>query len=800
MEGLEDLRVVELGGMVSAAYATKLMADLGADVVKVEDPSGDRARLRGPFPGGAADAEKSGLFLYLNTNKRGVVLDLTSAADRARFDDLVAWADLVVHNYTPAEMAARGLDYERLRAVNPRLVLCSITPFGLDGPHAGYRAEEITLAHAGGWAWLSPGASERPDLPPLKAFGHQSDFHTGLSAQVASLGAVFRAQRTGRGEHVDLSAQAHVVSFTEQNLTYYTYCERVASRLGLRLLFPWGMFECQDGLIFFVIVEEDQWKRLLELMGNPEWASWDIFQGIVARSQNQDVMRPFIAEWTKTWKVADLFKAGQERRICFAPVSTMADLDGSQHLRDRGFIVEVDHTRAGKLRQPGAPYRVSEGWWKVRRPAPTLGQHSIEVLGKPLPKRPIAKPAEGAAKLPLAGVRVADFSWVWAGPFCALQLAHLGADVIRLESASRPDAGRRLPIYPVGMEGGINRSGYFNQWNQGKRSVALNLGAPGACELAKKIVAHCDVVVENFATGVMERLGLGFEELKKIRPDVILASISGYGHTGSQSSYMGYGPAMVPLAGLASLTGYSDDGPREVGISYGDPTGGITAAAGVLAALVARKTTGKGAHIDASLWESTAALTAEGFLPYVMSGVAPSRMGNRDTVMAPHNCYRAAGEDDWVTIACATEGEWQALCRVMERPELASDPRFATAAARKANEDALDEEISGWTMPLDRWEITRRLQAVGVAAFPSQSSQDLVADPQLLHRDFFVRLPHPEVGVRTHAGMPWRLTESPGGVRAPAPVLGQHTDEVLRELLGMSADEIARLKEQKVLY
>ena len=800
MQGLEDLHVLELGHMVSAAYAAKLMADLGADVVKIEEPEGDRSRRRGPFPGGIEDPERSGLFLYLNTNKRGATLDLRDPASRGRLETLVERSDLLLHNYGPAEMAARGIDYERFRAINPKLVMCSVTPFGLVGPHSGWRAEEITVAHGGGWAWLAPGASDRSDLPPLKAFGQQSSFHTGLCAVVASLGAVYRARESGFGDHVDLSIQAHVASFTEQNLSYFTYCEKIASRLGQRLLFPWGIFECADGLIFLVIVEEDQWRRLLELMGNPEWASWEIFQGLRSRADNADAMRPFVAEWTRKWKVRDLFQTGQERRICFAPVFTMQDLAEDAHLGDRGFFADVEHPHAGRVRQPGPPYRLSEPWWQVRRPAPTLGEHDAEVFGaeRSGSARPASPPS--SPKRPLDGVRVVDFSWVWAGPYCAMQLAHLGAEVIRIESEARPDAARRFPIMPVGMEPGLNRSGYFNQWNQGKKSVTLNLGAPGAIDIARRLIAQSDVVVENFATGVMDRLGLGYEALCKLKPDLIMASISGYGHTGPQRNYMGYGPAIVPLSGLASLTGYAGGPPLEVGISYGDPTGGITAAAAVVAALVARRAHGRGVHIDTSLWEATVALAAEGWMEYRMNGAAPPRMGNRDVLMSPHNCFPARGEDAWVTIACATEAEWVALCQAIGRSDLAADSRFASAPQRKANEDELEREIAAWTRERDRWEIADRLQGAGVPAFPSMSSRDLVDDRQLNERGFFVQLEHPEVGVRTHAGIPWRFAHAPNGVRSPAPLLGQHTEEVMRERLGMSTDEIARLRVEKVLY
>jgi crotonobetainyl-CoA:carnitine CoA-transferase CaiB-like acyl-CoA transferase len=226
----------------------------------------------------------------------------------------------------------------------------------------------------------------------------------------------------------------------------------------------------------------------------------------------------------------------------------------------------------------------------------------------------------------------------------------------------------------------------------------------------------------------------------------------------------------------------------------------LTAATGILAALVARRKTGRGQHVDVSLWEATVSLVAEGWMDFAMNGRVPERRGNRDSQMSPHNCYRAAGEDDWVTIACASDAEWRALCAAMDRRELAADPRFATAEHRKANEDALDAEISAWTRTRDRWEITRALQAAGVAAFPSMSSRDLEADPQLNERGFFTRLRHAEVGVRTHAGIPWRFAETPNGVRSPAPCIGEHTDEVMRGLLGLTAEEIARLRADKILY
>jgi len=350
------------------------------------------------------------------------------------------------------------------------------------------------------------------------------------------------------------------------------------------------------------------------------------------------------------------------------------------------------------------------------------------------------------------------------------------------------------------MQPGLNRSGYFNQWHQGKKSILLNLSKREAIDIVRKLIAKSDVIVENFATGVMEHLGLGYEELKKLKPDIIMASISGYGHSGPQQKYMGYGPAIAPMTGLSSLSGYIGGAPQEVGISYGDPNGGIDAASAICGALVARKRSGQGQYIDVSLWEGVAALMHEGWMEYAMNGTQPPRMGNRDPVMSPHNCFRCTGDDEWVTIACGTEEEWRALCDTIGHTQLATDSRFRTARDRKANEDALEVILNAWTLMQGKWEVTRRLQAAGVAAFPSMNSKDLADDPHLNERGFFARLHHAEVGVQTHTGIPWRLTNAPNGVRTPAPLLGANTDAVMHELLGYSSETIAKLKEEQILY
>jgi len=404
------------------------------------------------------------------------------------------------------------------------------------------------------------------------------------------------------------------------------------------------------------------------------------------------------------------------------------------------------------------------------------------------------------SRLPLEGIRVTDFTWAWAGPYCTLQMAHLGAEVIRIESQKRTCVSRAIPSFADDLPG-PNRAGYFNQYNQGKKSLQLDLARPEAIEVAKKLVAKSDIVVQNFSAGAIDRMGLGYETLKQVKPEIIMISICGYGQTGPERQYMGYGPASVPLAGISSLTGYRGLGPAEVGISYGDPNAGIFGAFAALAALAHRQRTGKGVHVDLALWEALLVLLPEGLMDYAMNQTQPERDGNRDRWMAPHGCFKCRGDDDkWVTIVCGTDAEWQALCSALGKPELANDKRFVNVTARKANEDALEDIITAWTKERDRWEVTEILQKAGVAAFPSMSNKDLATNTHLNARGYLVQKEHPEVGKRIHAGIPWHMSGTPCEVQAAAPLRGQHTDYVLRDILGIPEAEVQRLRDGQVLY
>jgi crotonobetainyl-CoA:carnitine CoA-transferase CaiB-like acyl-CoA transferase len=379
---LAGLRVLEYGGMVLAAYAAKLMADLGAEVIKVEPPAGDPSRRRGPFPKGhEGDPEASGLFLYLNANKKGVTLDLRHRGGQQAMLELLGTADVLIHNTPLAEARELGIDYDAIGPANPSLVYTWVTPFGLSGPHAGWAAENITIVSAGGWASVTPGNSTLAEEPPLLAFGRQGEFQAATHAAVATMGALFARKRTGRGQLVEVSAQECIAAALELALVTYTYTGRIASRLGIRTSAPMEIMECKDGLIFVMTADPHQWDAFVHMMGDPEWASWEVFDDRFKRGAARDALRPLIEDWLMQHTAQEVFDMAGAARLPFAPVSNIADLVASPHLKARGFFVTMRHPVAGEVTVPGAPYVLPETPWELRTPAPLLGQHNDEVLG-----------------------------------------------------------------------------------------------------------------------------------------------------------------------------------------------------------------------------------------------------------------------------------------------------------------------------------------------------------------------------------------------------------------------------------
>ena len=379
-KAVQGLKVIEYGEGVAAAFGAKVLADLGADVIKVEPPEGDSLRRRGPFPGDRPSPEASGIFLYLNANKRGVTLDLGGSEGRAAFARLLQGADVVIHNVVPGLRAELGLASADLTSRYPALIVTAISPFGESGPHANYKAHELTVANASGWAFLSPGASPHPELPPLKAFGSQHQMQGGLHASLTTMAALLSKKKNGKGQAIEVSQQECVAAMLEMNFMHWTYAGRETSRCGNRLLGPWFILDCADGQCFLICVEEHQWQALVEFMGSPEWAKEEIFKDRLARGANMDALFALMSEWASTFKVQDLFREGQKRRIPVAAVNRMGEVYGDEHLKSRGFFVDVTHPVAGSYRMPSVPFHSQAGTYTLRRSAPRLGEHNAEVL------------------------------------------------------------------------------------------------------------------------------------------------------------------------------------------------------------------------------------------------------------------------------------------------------------------------------------------------------------------------------------------------------------------------------------
>ncbi|NQU14156.1 MAG: CoA transferase [Desulfobacteraceae bacterium] len=400
---------------------------------------------------------------------------------------------------------------------------------------------------------------------------------------------------------------------------------------------------------------------------------------------------------------------------------------------------------------------------------------------------------------PLKGVRLTEFTSAWAGPYAACLLGFLGAEIIKVESRMRLDHSRKLSFSTGKQFSGPDESEVFNNINLNKKSITLNLKSPRAIDLAKKVVAVSDAVVENMRPGVMPRLGLGYDALREIKPDLIYLSSSACGQKGPEREYVGYAPTFAALGGVSYITGYEDWPPSNF-MGAIDLRSATTAAASILAALVQKQRTGKGQYVDMASQESIAVLIGDVILDYVMNQRIQTRRGNKGYRIAPHNCYRCAGEDKWISIAVATNREWEGLCSAMGRLDLLEDQRFAIPEDRYKNQDELDRMISDWTMDKEGYELMECLQKAGVAAAPTLSSEGLFNDPHIRDRGVFRQVEHPVIGKDWVIAPPWRLSETPAQINRHAPLLGEHNEYVFGELLGLSAGEIERLKQEKVIY
>ena len=378
---LSDLKVLEFGDCVSAPYCGKLMADMGAEVIKIEKPgSGDTARSQGPFAQDVPDLEKSGLFAYLNTSKLSITLNVETPPGRDILKALVRGSDVLLENQAPSLMDRLGLTYATLEKINPRLIMTSVTPFGQTGPHRDYKAYELNTYHGCGYGYISTVCFSEPVMPPVKAGGRQSEFGAAQSAAVATMGAVHARDHMGAGQHIDISIQEIMAGQLEAFIEYWTYAENEMGGVSSPIVQPITELACKDGWVFVMCVEEDQFDRLIAVMGHPDWAESDLFQDRFARAEYADALRIFMTEWSVQYTRDEIFTMCQEARIPVGPAYSSAEVVESEHLKERGYFAQIDHPKIGRARYPGAPYRLSSTPWRIKRHAPSLGEHNSEIF------------------------------------------------------------------------------------------------------------------------------------------------------------------------------------------------------------------------------------------------------------------------------------------------------------------------------------------------------------------------------------------------------------------------------------
>jgi crotonobetainyl-CoA:carnitine CoA-transferase CaiB-like acyl-CoA transferase len=821
---LEGIRVLDIADR-PGAFAAKLLGDLGADVVKVEPPAGDALRHEGPYWRDRPHPDRSLAFWFYNASKRGLVLDFDSDSGRRQLARLAARADVVIETRPPGRLEATGLDYDALRRINPGLVHASITPFGESGPRSEWQTSEIVAQAVSGMLYVS-GA---PDAPPLATAGTQAYHSTGAYTAIAVVAALLARERIGRGQHIEVSIQEATAAAVEHVAAFFHQMGRVHRRAGsLHWTRYFRVARCRDGYVLHSSLGD--WTSLLEWVkaegktGDLVEPAWEDFNHRRVHCQH---LFDVLDQWAATHTVAEIMEGAQLRRIPYAAVRPPAALAADPQLAERKFFVPIEEPGlAATISYPGGPCRMSETPWTVRRRPPHLGEHTHEILEsldqeaatsgaalasahgvEPLPRRGDApRPGDEASDArrkradgredersgrirPLDGIRILDFTWVVAGPAATRLLGDLGAQVIKIERRDSLDFGDR-------------RGGFTGSLNRGKQSMVVNLADARGLDIVRRLVARVDVVIDNFSARVMGNWGLDYDGLRGIRPDVIAVSMSGFGHSGPYRDYVSYGPTLQALAGYTYLMRHPGGAPAGIGFSYSDLVGGYTAALATLAALWHRRRTGRGQMIDLSQLEASCAVLGPMLLDVTANGRAIDPPGNasQEAPAAPHGVYRCRGEDRWCAIAVFGDEEWRRFVAAAGEPGWSADPRFASPAGRLAHCDALDALVETWTREQSPEEVAERLQRAGVRAGVVADAEDLcVRDPHLHARGYWVRVKTPEGTEVILDGIPYRLGRTPAFAAGPGPLLGEHTAEVLCDLLGLGDAEIATLRAERVV-
>jgi len=757
--------VVEIANEISGPYCGKLFVDLGAEVTKIEGPDGDSLRRWGPFPGNEADPDRCGLFEYLNAGKRAAVPDVAR--------ELITDADVLIDGLAPGTLDKCGLDAGALQEINPRLVVARISNFGQHGPFRDRAATALTLQAASGWV-----TARDPDRPPVQAGARIAEYVAGGYAALGALTAL-RIASSDRVTEVDVSVFEALLSTLPYPMLMAERMRALGLPSNIRQAPMLGVVRAGDGWVGINCLTGQHWLDVCAMVGLPEFGErqYEIMMGGPERAEFFAAVQPWLSERT----VAEIVELSQALRIPAAPVA-----DGATALECPQWVKREFFVDAG-----------GEGW-SFRRPGPAFR------LSKP-PAMPARAQAGGVwppaeitdPSLPFAGTKVLDLTTFWAGGYLTCYLGAFGADVVKVESIQRPDGFRYSGAFPHEGDDWYERGALWQATNLNKRDITLDLTSEPGRELARRLAAQADVIVENFSPRVVEQFGLDYQSVVALRRDVVMVRMPGFGLDGPWRDYVGWALNIEQVSGMSAATGYADGPPCNVQ-GPADPIVGVHAGVALLAALEHRRRTGEGRLIEVAQIEVAAAITAEPVIEYSMNGIVRPRDGNRQRGYC-QGVYPTDDDDVWVALSARDDHDWFALVDAMGRPRLLEDERFATADRRAAAHDAFDELVAAWTRTQSAANIVAALQKRDIPAEWVIKPEGMYDVPQLDARGYYEDYQRPITGRYRYPGWPFRITPGPARHhRFAAPTLGQHNDEILSGL-GVSRAELAALRRDRII-
>jgi crotonobetainyl-CoA:carnitine CoA-transferase CaiB-like acyl-CoA transferase len=784
---LAGLRVLELGRTAGPAFCGKLLAEMGCDVVLVEPPGGHALREAAPRAALASGEAASALFLYLAGGKRSIVIDRRDRADEATLRELIAAADLVIHDLPERAAREQDLAFADLRKLQPRIVVAAITPYGATGPYADYPASDLTVYALSGHLYLT-GAEERE---PLLPYGRQPALFGAVLGAAAALASLLRTRHDGVARLVETSQQEALAGALDTTLNRFTYAGATRGRYGNRLQDKTPLtdiYRTKDGFFLICVYTEVQWRGFCTMMDRPDWLENPELRTLAGRLRNGAMIEAAMTAWFAARLSSEALEACQRYRLPSCIASSVPELLRDKQLLARNHFAAVEDPACGSLSYPKLPWLLSSGESREAA-APGLGEHGAEIR-RGWSRRPAAPAsAADAAALPLAGIRVLDVTHAWAGPFAGLQLGFLGADMIKVEGARRPDGTRYVSRDARNLEPDYETGGYFHEWNRNKRSAVINMDDADGRALMRDLVRRSDVLINNYSARVLPKWGLDWPALHALNPRLVLVTMPAFGSQGPYGEFVGYGETLEGAGGLARLSGYEAGKPIRSGIAYPDPLVGYFGALAVALGLMHREQTGVGLWLDVSHQECVLHMIGDAVLHFQMTGAPQEPGGNARADLLFNEVLPCRGADDWLAVTAETPAQLQALAEATEIPEMMNRP---------ADPHVL-ERLRAWTRMRDKEAAMALLVGRGVAAGAVLKIDELVADRHLAARDFFESVPHPVVGEKRHPRAGFRIAGATVGTRLAAPLFDGATDEILTTVLGKGASEIAELRRRGVI-